>query len=197
MIGFHRRLRLVAFLTNSAPHPTKLHCQLHGAQMSFGCDFFVGDVVERELESMHFPARVLAVQPSNKYRITYIDDGNTEDNVPGDQLRKPKNANELEKIEAPEKPAMIVAPASNIPPTLYGRESKEGGISVANLNQPKVFNHEEMRNKDVGVKVEAKGIDDGGDDVKDSRLTLNGEAGIALPRGGGLKALRALRKNDA
>jgi len=35
--------------------------------MSFGCDFFVGDCVERELEGMYFPARILAVQPSNKY----------------------------------------------------------------------------------------------------------------------------------
>jgi len=169
--------------------------------MSFSCsEYFVGDLVERELEGMYFPARILAVQPSDKYRITFLDDGNVEDNVPGGDLRRPEDKEKLERMVAPEKKKMILAPASNIPPTLYGRKESKGedreDEGVANLEQPKVLNHDELRNEDTGVRVEveAKGIDPGDENVEDEAIMLNGEAGIALPRGGGLKALRALRK---
>jgi len=91
---------------------------------------------------------------------------------------------------------MIVAPASNIPPQLYakGGAKDTDDDDVANLDQPKVYNHDEHRNDDVGVRVEAKGVDTGVGDVGEEAFTLKGGAGIALPGGGGLKALRALRK---
>jgi len=156
--------------------------------MSFGCEFFVGTLVERLLEDLSFPAKILAVQPSNHYRLTYLDDGNVEDNVPGDELRapSPKDLLKYETLIAPEKPSMIVAKAGGVPPLLVGKDSKTlDPDSVANLTMPKVLLHDELYN------AESKNDDNS---ASDSASVLNGEAGIAVPRGGGLRALRALRK---
>ncbi|GMH66381.1 hypothetical protein TrRE_jg6851, partial [Triparma retinervis] len=52
-------------------------------------DYNVGQSLLRLIDSCPFPCVVLAVQPSNSYRVRYLDDGNIEDRVRGGELEVP------------------------------------------------------------------------------------------------------------
>jgi hypothetical protein len=131
-----------------------------------------GDVVVRNIEGMEFEARVLEVnQKSATVTLEYLDDGNTESDVPFDEIQEiiegksdsisqsmSKNGRKIETLAKP----------------LFGLV--EDDHEIRKNHQPKVVIHEVL------------GEDDG-----KAAIILNG-AENKLAAGGGLRALRYLKK---
>jgi hypothetical protein len=131
-----------------------------------------GDVVVRSIEGMEFEARVLEVnQKSATVTLEYLDDGNTESDVPFDEIQEiiegksdsishsmSKNGRKVETLAKP----------------LFGLV--EDDHEIRKNHQPKIIIHEVL------------GEDDG-----KAPIILNG-AENKLAAGGGLRALRYLKK---
>jgi hypothetical protein len=49
-------------------------------------DLHTDDLCYRLIDSTRFPAKILAVQPNNRYRVLFLDDGGVEDGVEGEEL---------------------------------------------------------------------------------------------------------------
>ena len=144
--------------------------------------FAVNDRVLRDIDGMDFPAVVLAVQPNDRYRVEYLDDGNMEDMVPASELKKAPSGMSLPS-KPPER-VQRVAPGTDIPPALLLASEKREEERKHSEQQPRVVVHGTEEDDELDGEGEVK--------TGDSSYVLNG--GGALPRGGGLKALRALRK---
>ena len=149
--------------------------------MSFGCRYNVDTILIRDIEGLEFPCRVLAVQPGRCYRVKYLDDGNVEDHVDETDLAVPSKEllSTLPK-EAPEKRVIPVAPAGEIPPGLtpayMSGEVVDNGVTVV------VHGEDDALLSPIAKKGEGK-EEEKGDDVD-----------VSAVRGGGLRALRGLRK---
>ena len=199
--------------------------------MSFGCAYSVDDLLLRVIDnSLFYPCKILALQPGNKYRVLYLDDGNTEDGVSGLEVKE-MNPTELAKwggVPIKKKKDVIVAKAGDIPPgfinnlaspkrgnrngtmfsendendndskyRLAGNEEKDDNSDSENEIIPKVIIHQKGNSHDINNENDEHnsfaGGEDGDDDGGgDPAYTIQGDQ--PLPRGGGLRALRALRK---
>jgi hypothetical protein len=131
-----------------------------------------GDIVVRSIEGMEFEATVLEVnQKSATVTLEYLDDGNTESDVPFDEIQEiiegksdsisQSMSKNVRKIETLAKP-------------LFGLV--EDDHEIRKNHQPKIIIHEVL------------GEDDG-----KAPIILNG-AENKLAAGGGLRALRYLKK---
>jgi hypothetical protein len=167
--------------------------------------FAVGDAILRDIDGMAFPARILAVQPNDKYRIEYLDDGNMEDMVPSYEMSKAPEDMSL-PLTAPER-KQRVAQGTEISAALLFNVDKEAE-EAKHLEVPKVTLHGTEEDDEHYYSDDDDG-GGGGGEGKDERRGKGGKrtggsgSGAAMyviggdqavPRGGGLKALRALRK---
>jgi hypothetical protein len=169
--------------------------------MSFGCTYTVDQILIRTLEGLTFPCKVLAVQPGKKYRVKYFDDGNVEDLVEEDDLVLP-DRDTLDGLKGedvmPERRIMPVAPAGEIPPGLaveFMGAVEDGGVKVI------VHGEDDVLMSPIPVsratKGEEKGCDMEDEEERkegDGHGGYGGDVGDNAVRGGGLRALRALRK---
>lgn len=133
--------------------------------------FAVGSLVEREIDGMWFPAVVEGADAHHgAYALRYCDDGNEEEDVPGGELRRAHSRPVSEAAgamrAAKERRAAVV-------PTLLSGLVSEEDVEIVECN-PRVIKH--------GVN----------DDARATAFVLEGNQGVAM--GGGLRALRSLRK---
>lgn len=107
----------------------------------------VGTRVTRDLEGMDFPACISADKGDGSYDIVYTDDGNTEEDVPGDELRLDENAGG-ETVVAESKEALMknwLSPAKSPNKNTAGFDILNDFNSTQNLNAlkaPKVIIHQ-------------------------------------------------------
>ena len=87
-------------------------------------DYNVGQHLFRSIDSIPFPCVVLAVQPNNSYRVRYLDDGNIEDRVGGEELERPPKGWKWEG-EIKDKPDVITAERADDIPDFGGQEVQE------------------------------------------------------------------------
>ncbi|GMH76984.1 hypothetical protein TrLO_g5941 [Triparma laevis f. longispina] len=139
--------------------------------MSFGCEYSVGQSLLRLIDGMEFPCQILSVQPGNCYRVKYLDDLNVEDKVPASDLSHPPAGYIFP--EAPEERIIRVAPVGDeMPIDIIG--SKGEAVD------------------DPGVNVIVHGEDD--TEMKEEvKEDINVDE-IKAVRGGGIRGLRAMRK---
>uniref|UniRef100_A0A7S1TVG1 Tudor domain-containing protein n=1 Tax=Phaeomonas parva TaxID=124430 RepID=A0A7S1TVG1_9STRA len=131
----------------------------------------VGAVVEREIDGLWFPARIIRGTFGELFDVEYLDDGNVETDVPRAELR-PANVNDLDLEAATAKAEAASQAALKVPEVLRNIVPQEE-IEIIEC-QPKVVRH--------GVN----------DDTRATALVLGAEQGVA--HGGGLRALRSLRR---
>lgn len=130
----------------------------------------VGDIVIRSIEGMEFEARILDInQRSREVSLEYMDDGNTEAGVSFDEIQEVIES----KDDRPSTPRHAKI-ADTLAKPLLGLV--EDDYEARKNHQPKVFIHEDVA-----------------EDEGKSAIILNG-AENRLAAGGGVKALRYLRK---
>mmetsp|Transcript_9456 Transcript_9456/g.17201 ORF Transcript_9456/g.17201 Transcript_9456/m.17201 type:complete len:158 (-) Transcript_9456:57-530(-) len=140
--------------------------------MSFGCEYAVGQKLLRLIDGMEFPCQVLSVQPGNCYRVKYLDDLNVEDKVPASELNHAPEGYAFP--EAPEERIIRVAPVGDeMPIDIIG----SSGEAV----------------DDPGVTVVVHGEDDDEGKKEEVKDDINVDE-VKVIRGGGIRALRAMRK---
>lgn len=217
--------------------------------MSFGCQHSVGDLLSRYIDGVPFPCVVLSLQPSNRYRLLYLDDLATEDCVAGGEVGRMDDVAQREwreKMERPEwkerQKVVRQARVGDFPPGIvvkeegdaakpkktkkkkdkseskswassqgddcssssddddndYDGDTPSSPYSDPHSRPPRVIVHQHPSSLGGGGGVVGDGDGEGGEGEEggemqgDTAYTIQGDK--PLPRGGGLKALRALRK---
>lgn len=140
-------------------------------------DFRSGDYIERNIEGMWFTAIVEKVH--DRYQsvdVKYLDDGNTEQSVPMNEVRKLTSFERRSVVDENQQNRLASSSSSSgkttLPRPLAGLV--EDDYDVRNSVKPTVQIHDENQ-------------------ILDEAILLNG-AENKLAAGGGLRALRYLKK---
>lgn len=134
-----------------------------------------GDLVERYIEGSWFLGRIEAVNYKLKHAsIRYLDDHNIEDEIPYSELRKAEHSEAKSQDEAKSEGKENKDTIKTLPRPLAGLVDDD--YETRNKMKTKVIVHEDAKDADT-----------------DETIILNG-AENRLAAGGGLRALRYLRK---
>lgn len=174
-------------------------------------NFVVGDIIERSIDDLNFIAIIETINYRSKtVSITYLDDLNTEDNVPFDEINLIPNFNKkesklyqnyLEEKELSNNDTTLNSPrpktrgADTLPRPLAGLV--EDDYETRNNFIPTVSFHNK-ENKIKNISYDSEDSKDNHEkrivkDADDLELIVMNGAENKLAAGGGLRALRYLK----